>query len=291
MNRGFTLIELLVVVTIIVVLLALLAPAMDKAIYQAELAVCAANQRAIAASAVIYAMNHQRSYPYRQGVREDVVWPAAAIYNGSGTFQVFANIVQPGTGTNATIYDDRPMLRSFLSLNGHLNDRLTGKLDYEISDADAHNYSTYNLWFGYQFWEQGKPFPGMRKIGDRLHYQNVRGGLNQPLWRLDILASDRDTANNVANPDERTAQSSHADQEARMRNLVLQNQDWVAGMKFVASFWTSGRGRGPVDLNYASQDGSVARYLRVITHDPEMGSVPESNMGFNGWWVMVPPQK
>src|ERR1043165_1931025 len=55
MPRAFTLIELLVVITIIVVLLALLTPALDKAMYQAELAVCGANLRAIANGAIPYA--------------------------------------------------------------------------------------------------------------------------------------------------------------------------------------------------------------------------------------------
>lgn len=49
-TKGFTLIELLGVVVIIVVLLALLVPTMDKAIYEAELAVCAAQQKAIGAA-------------------------------------------------------------------------------------------------------------------------------------------------------------------------------------------------------------------------------------------------
>ena len=44
-KSAFTLIELLVVVTIIVVLLAMLTPALDKAIYQAELAVCGAHKK------------------------------------------------------------------------------------------------------------------------------------------------------------------------------------------------------------------------------------------------------
>src|SRR5688500_3053707 len=66
--RAFTLIELLVVITIIVVLLSMLTPALDRAIYQAELAVCAANQDAIAGAVVVYAAGHRRMYPYRVGV-------------------------------------------------------------------------------------------------------------------------------------------------------------------------------------------------------------------------------
>src|ERR1041384_4524111 len=45
LTTAFTLVELLVVVAIIVVLLSLLTPALDKAIYQAELAVCGADLR------------------------------------------------------------------------------------------------------------------------------------------------------------------------------------------------------------------------------------------------------
>ena len=104
--------------------------------------------------------------------------------------------------------------------------------------------------------------------------------------------SDRDTINNNADPDKRVVQSAHPDKEGRGTLRVLQNQDWVPGMKFVASWWESnGRGKEGVDLNYAFQDGSVSRYNGVGNHDEDMGAVPESNMGFQGWWVTVPPQK
>src|SRR5688500_11147460 len=62
---GFTLIELLVVITIIVVLLALLTPAMDRAIYAAEMAVCGANENATGTSILVYTVDFKRSYPHR----------------------------------------------------------------------------------------------------------------------------------------------------------------------------------------------------------------------------------
>lgn len=60
MRRGFTLIELLVVVAIIVVLLALLTPAMDKAVRRAEQVVCATNQRAFNAAIAAYYFENKR---------------------------------------------------------------------------------------------------------------------------------------------------------------------------------------------------------------------------------------
>jgi prepilin-type N-terminal cleavage/methylation domain-containing protein len=60
---GFTIVELLVVISIIVVLLALLAPALDQAIYQAELSVCGAKLRSLGGGLVNYALGSQRRYP------------------------------------------------------------------------------------------------------------------------------------------------------------------------------------------------------------------------------------
>src|ERR1051325_2010409 len=68
-NAGFTVVELLVVITIIVVLLSLLAPAMDRAIYQAELAVCESRLKAIGTGSQVYAMDYQRHYPVRSAVQ------------------------------------------------------------------------------------------------------------------------------------------------------------------------------------------------------------------------------
>jgi prepilin-type N-terminal cleavage/methylation domain-containing protein len=60
--NGFTLIELLVVVTIIVVLLALLTPALDRAIEAAERAVCGSQLDLFGTAVPQYAMDNKRSY-------------------------------------------------------------------------------------------------------------------------------------------------------------------------------------------------------------------------------------
>src|ERR1051325_4642032 len=61
--RAFSVVELLVVVTIITLLLALLGPAVDRAVYQAQLALCAANFKGISTAAGVYTGDYGRSYP------------------------------------------------------------------------------------------------------------------------------------------------------------------------------------------------------------------------------------
>ena len=64
-RHAFTIVELLVVIAVIVVLVAMLAPAMEQAIYRAELTTCASRQHAIVGSAVSYAMSDGRRYAHR----------------------------------------------------------------------------------------------------------------------------------------------------------------------------------------------------------------------------------
>src|SRR5687767_2102205 len=94
-SKGFTLVELLVVIAIIVVLLALLTPAMDQAIYQAELTVCGTRTRAIAMGALDYAGANRRAYPYRKGVQDKntAQWQPHSLNSSGGS---------------KSVHDDRP---------------------------------------------------------------------------------------------------------------------------------------------------------------------------------------
>ena len=60
---AFSLVELLVVVTIVVVLLAMLTPAMDQAMAAAERTTCAAKLHGLANAGAQYRMDHKRAFP------------------------------------------------------------------------------------------------------------------------------------------------------------------------------------------------------------------------------------
>src|ERR1051325_206342 len=104
-TNGFTLIELLVVVTIIAVLLALLTPALDRAMYQASLAVCGSRLHGIANAALIYAMNSKKLYP--PGPPENNSYKPNRLTNG-----------------NAVVGDRRIPLKTVTPVNKMLNDPL-----------------------------------------------------------------------------------------------------------------------------------------------------------------------
>jgi prepilin-type N-terminal cleavage/methylation domain-containing protein len=71
-RRGFMLIELLVVVTIIVVLLAMLVPAMGRSLEAASRTNCASQLRQLSVSCLSYAADNDRLLP--SGERDDLTW-------------------------------------------------------------------------------------------------------------------------------------------------------------------------------------------------------------------------
>ena len=291
---GFTLIELLVVVTIIVVLLALLTPALDKAIYQAELAVCGTHEHAIATSSILYAIGSNRSYPDRPGVRSGATWPTAYIYSGDSKTNAFYNAYDTNQGAgNYVVYDDRPILRQFMALIA-LADPLTGRLDFESIDSDSAAYSNYNLWFGFKYAGSG----GMMKIGDKLRWSETDSsyttlnpqakGARNMAWGSDLLVSDRDAVN--LNSD---TQTCHADYDGVTSDTVLQNGTLARALKMTLSMWTStGTQRGPVDMNFAYADGSVRRLDHVKFRDEDDRTVllPESTTNITPEWRQTVPR-
>jgi prepilin-type N-terminal cleavage/methylation domain-containing protein len=89
--KAFTLIELLLVITIIVLLLAMLTPALDKALLEAVKAQCGARQKGLVTFCNMYAADNRRMFPIGQrqdgnpdtvSAYEDVHWVHAKYFAG-----------------------------------------------------------------------------------------------------------------------------------------------------------------------------------------------------------------
>jgi prepilin-type N-terminal cleavage/methylation domain-containing protein len=269
-SLAFTLIELLVVVSIIALLLALLAPAMDQAIYQAELAVCGADYRAVGTAVATYAAENKRYYPRREGIQLLSSTRPSLLYGGNLRIPQF---------------DDRPLLRTFLNLNEHLQCPLSKSVDLETRDPASWVYGDRNLWFGWRFRTGSKPFKGMMKLGDGFE------------WAGDtfrVLASDLVVINNEKNG----AHGEHPDHEGLMVSVALQDStagaDVEVGGKNTFGIWAGPRQRGTIDKNVLFDDLSVTRYDRVAwdAHMPGKAEgwarVPEKDNDNQNWDGQLP---
>ena len=246
MNRAFTLIELLVVITIVVVLLALLAPALDKAVYQAELAVCAANQRGIGTGATMYAMEYRRRYPIHIALESGDALESRRNWEVPGLYYPIINFS-----------DDRPIIRGFIELK-LLQDPMSRPLDLGTTDRLSHILGSYSLWYG---WHYENESAGMRRIGDRLTFKGDR---------FNVLVSDFDKVD-VAN---QQTTASHPDDEGKLAVYRLQDEQ-SGGIQWTASFWFM-RGnyqRGRIDKNVLSADLAVTRFDRLAWDDPRLSIV------------------
>jgi len=252
---GFTIVELLVVITILVVLLALLTPAMDKAIYQAELAVCGARLKALGSGVQGYALQFERAYPDR---------PAAKAKAERHVYLVAGDVSQP--------VDDRPIIQDFVSL-ALLLCPLDGKISIGIHETDPTSYvwSNYALWYGWAYRGQSH---GMRRMGDRITYDDHRYALLASDW--DAWAPDFDRS---AEP---YTMSTHPDKNGRLRQQVYQNVEYpivgnptigTPAIKVTSSFW-DGWTRGPLDNNFVYDDGSVRGIVDSGLHDSRLDGLP-----------------
>jgi prepilin-type N-terminal cleavage/methylation domain-containing protein len=276
-RRGFTLIELLVVITIIVVLLALLTPALDKAIYMAELARCSAGLDMLGGTLVLYAMDHKRSYPRTQLPRDGGYQPDLLGWRNS----------DPNRQR-----DLRPVLRGWIDpklltcpLNGGIG------LDIDENDDDTQVFANYDLWFGWRYDNQ----PGMYRLGDRF---GAYDSTTDRTYQFPVLISDKNLEHIAG-----SSQASHPDRSGRNRQDVYQDQApapsvvvfdlEVGGTKVTQSRWRSGPGaagrRGLLDLNFGLNDGSVLRYDALEIFDDRLKPAPaHANDGNPPWDIKLP---
>lgn len=275
-RAAFTLVELLVVVTIIIVLLALLMPALDRAIYQAELVACQARPRAVAQSVTIYANEYRRYYPNRPGVTGSKPGVSSGLY-------YHPNYIRDPRDPS---FDDRRALRPYLSINKTLTCPLSPKSDLEDDGANGTNLivCNYYLWYGWQYRRStggnvsqvdgtAAPERGMFKLGDRWSYRN-RDFFN-------LIACDEDAY--TISPG--LASASHPDNkllgpaawqnvgDASNPNGSTAAMGSISGYPAMSITWcrwdssvTPGWGwqRDPLDRNFAFADGSALRINRIV---------------------------
>ncbi len=275
--RGFTLVELLVVITIIALLLSLLTPALEKAIYQAELAVCGGTLRTLGSRVLEYAGDHKRRYPYRPSV--DGV---------TGRRPSILKIFSPTTPDNHND-DHRVTIKDYIPVNKMYQCPLVKAIDLEKTDDDSGVYASYSGWYGWRYGaSKAAAQKGMNKLGDRFHWKDPTIS-NSPDHSFRVLAADV-----AASFPGSYHQNSHPDSRGEFYNLVL--QDKASGenavfelfspptLKLAISIWTITPVReasGTLDRNYVLDDMSVQRYDREVIDDPRLIAVPERALTSN----------
>ena len=264
--RAFTLVELLVVITIIVILLALLTPAIDRAMYEAEMAVCAANMRGVGTAIGMYAADNKSFYPPRP-IAEDR--PTGL----SGQFLLGA------------VQDARGGLMPYLALKS-LIDPFCKPVDLgpESNDPDTFTYSSNALWFSWRFMPEnnGQWLPGLRKLGDRLVWKEPNDTYT---YKFDILISDSQALNMVT---PFFSHTSHYDYEGAFVNQTLQRSPGISPGTYTYSWWISDLSQSyTMDCNYVHTDLSSQRLdgLRfdrsTVAHDSRLVPVPERQYFYN----------
>jgi prepilin-type N-terminal cleavage/methylation domain-containing protein len=292
---GFTLVELLVVITIIVVLLALLAPALDQAIQQAELAVCGANAHAAASGATVYAFDARRFYPYRTVVHD---------YDGTVVVNPDRLTMAANPGNPGASWDDRPLLKTVMKINGALRCPLTPMVDLEVdSGADTWILASYGLWFNWQFQHGGGASAprekGMFKIGDRWTW-SVDGVTES----FSVLVSDYLRVNlrgggRGSHPDKKGVWGVLGPHQHAPNPSGPEGADSLPGWGETWGFatyagWVGGDNRGTIDLNFGMADGSVRRVNDVGRQVEDVGlrRVPDNldnRSNFINVHLIVPP--
>lgn len=292
-RHGFTLIELLVVVTIIVVLLALLIPALDKAIYQAEVMLCGTRQKAIAAGAITYAYDFKRRYPNRPGNREA---------ENTTSFAPF-HLKNRTDNNPLNARDLRPIIKDHIGTK-LLSCPLAGEQDLSIESTQNSDkvIGGFNLFFGFtytrvsNFGGTSAPEKGMLKTGDRWTFENSDVNTGAPtVRRFDLLVVDIDWQKGNGE-----SFGSHPDDAGTLSQVVATDQlsPFPTDGTVTLSWWQKGPTtdpltRGLIDINAAREDGSAVRYSGVKASKGDSTDFTDialfdTRFGYPGEWMNVP---
>lgn len=257
---AFTLLELLVVITVIVILITLLAPALDRALTASEMAKCGANLKTIANASTQYSQNNKQRYPKRQN---NYYWDALMMRHPTHPFDI------------------RPQFQDYLFLDAFVDPLLKStKLDDGSNSPETVVYSNYSVYTGW-----GIPgFASLDRVGDRFTFQHAATGRPDVLYKFDILAADED----YRWPGNYTT-ASHPDVGGKMAIGRLQDQ-WTnpnvpatvpaVSYRATIAWWVVANPKGvgagndadrsPLDTQFVHEDNSVQRFTDVKMFDDRM---------------------
>jgi hypothetical protein len=259
-----------VVITIIVLLLAMLAPALDRAVYEAELATCAAQTRGHIAGVQSYAFDHKRSYPTRTSV--GIAWTP------------WPQMLKGKNNNNQQWYDDRPKLKAYVPAKFHRDPLAATRTNvYEDENEFSLVWSTYALWYGWRFVDSEMGGRGSMRLGDPFEWNREK---------FNVLVTDWDHA---APPQ---SYASHPDRRSILDFMDLLNNETIVinapgvpqatGYVITGAFWwrrqaVPAGGRGYIDTNHGFDDNSVVTH-RSVPYDvnPIYGYNGEGRQVANG---------
>jgi len=238
-RAGFTVIELLVVITVIVVLLALLTPALDKVIYQAELARCGATQKGIITGATTAAIDYQRRYFDRSGLHS------------------------PHMLALANTTDLRPQFMDYLGgLNKILLCAFNKEVDLERSLSTSHAYGNYWTFFGWTY-TGPRGGGGMIRLGNGWTWEGRRYG---------VMVLDYDVI--MSNSTHEWA--THPDRDGVLAPMAWQDQGVPGVAAYTLSDHDGPMLRtANMDMNVGYADGSVVRWAEVENFNVQSGEIDE----------------
>jgi competence protein ComGC len=257
---AFTLVELLVVVTIIMILVSMLIPSIEGAMYVAKLASCGATMKVVGASAITYTQDNSRYYPVRH---ENYNWDALHIR------------IPPEQDPNVS-FDWRVQFGPYMPVQAFL-DPLAGAISIdEASITPTPNrriWSNFHIYTGLSRGDDTQDV--MDQVGRRFEWTDSLTDPDNPReYRTGIIAADRNMYWTGNSPPWSTA--SHADSRNILRFFAYQNHTTEGTYSWWGRAGTSEH--GPVDLNFAYDDGSVRRFDAVVQDDPRMGKMIDTWM-------------
>ena len=257
--RTFTLIELLVCIVVIMILMALLMPALSKVRYRAKLVVCMNNQKQVATAALMYASSNDARHLDRSRLLRDTRG-----YPAPFSLKEYA-VNNP--------FDERAYLSEYIPFDA-FQCAFHPRQDYLASSAD-HIRGNYSLYAGWKLMPGEKQ---MKKLGDTM----TLGGTE-----FDVLVADL----TVYYTDSSTATwASHPDFGAGRMQLSTRNDSILMSSLYSLSGTTQ---RGAIDLNFALNDGSVSTIRNIAaTGDSRMKKVSykyaNDSKALSARWSLLP---